>query len=286
MADLKIPPVSGARLERLERPLVTVVIPTYNRAKYLPRAIQSIQGQTEDQWNLLIIDDGSKDDTEKVVRPYLSDPRVRYVRLKKNRGVSYALKRALSLVGTKYFAQLDADDWYEPDTLEKCLETMEKAKRKVAVAYGNEKVWRARKNGKIILKKRKKKRKIKGKYDFITYHPMIYPRFYRTKALRKVGGWKTSVPYGGRFAEDRQILLKLIARYKFKWVNKTLYNRLKHNKNNSRSDNRKKYAKVTRCLYKRALKKWGNKYRPKFIWKHGRLKVGKLLRRFRTGNRR
>lgn len=286
MVDEKFPPESGVGLEHMKKPLVTVVIPTYNRAKYLPRAIQSILGQTMDQWNLLIIDDGSKDDTGKVIRPFLRNPRVRYVRMKKNRGVSYALKRALSLVDTKYFAQLDADDWYEPDTIEKCLKTMEKAKRKVAVVYGNEKVWRARKKGKLVFKKKKKKRKIKGKYDFITYHPMIYPRFYRTKALRKVGGWKTNVPFGGRFAEDRQILLKLTACYKFKWINKTLYNRLKHKKNNSRSDNRKKYAKVTRYLYKRALKKWGNKYQPKFIWKHGRLKVGKLLRKFRTDIRR
>lgn len=278
MADPKNPP-EGTGVKQPEKTLVTVVIPAYNRAKYLPRAIHSILGQTMGQWNLLIIDDGSKDDTENAVRPFLSDPRIRYVRLKKNRGVSHALKRALSLVKTKYFAQLDADDWYELDTLEKCLKTMEKAKRKVAVTYGNEKVWRARKNGKVAFKKKKKKRKIRGKYDFITYHPMIYPRFYRTKALRKVGGWKTNVPYGGRFAEDRQILLKLIARYKFKWINKTLYNRLKHNRNNSRSDNRKKYAKVTRFLYKRALKKWGNKYRPRFVWKHGRLKVGKLIKK-------
>lgn len=259
--------------------LVTVVIPTYNRAKFITRGINSILRQTTDRWKLLIVDDGSKDKTKSVVKPYLNDPRIRYVKRKKNRGVSSTLKHALSLVDTKYFSQLDADDWYEPDTLETCLKKMEKASRRVAIVYGNEKVWKAKKKRRLKFLEKKKKRHIRGKYDFITYHPMVYPRFYRTEALRKVGGWSTRVPQKGRFAEDRQILLKLAGRYKFKWINKTLYNRLNHKSNNSRIENRIKYAKVTKYLYKTALKRWGNKYKPKFIWKKGRLKVGRLIRR-------
>lgn len=258
--------------------LVTVVIPTYNRAKFLKRAIKSVKKQTTKKWKLLIIDDGSKDKTKKVVKHFLSDKRIRYVRMKKNRGVSAALKKALSLVKTKYFAQLDADDWYEKKTLNTCIKKMEKSSSKVAMVYGNEKIWEMRK-GKPRYKKTKKKRQLKGKYDFITYHPMVYPRFYRTKALRKVGGWRTNVPYGGRYAEDRQILLKLAGRYKFKWINQKLYNHLHHSSNNSRMDNNMKYAKVTRNLYKRALKKWGNKFKPIFKFKNGRLKVGKLKRK-------
>lgn len=261
-----------------ESPLVTVVIPTYNRAKYLVRGIRSILKQTTERWKLLIVDDGSKDRTKKAVRPFLSDLRITYVKLKKNRGVSYALNHALSLVDTKYFSQLDADDWYEPKTLEICLKKMEKSRDKVALVYGNDKVWRKRKS-KVVYSSKKRHRQIRGKYDFITFHPMIYPRFYRTEALRKVGGWSTKVPQKGRYAEDRQILLKLAGRYKFKWVNRTLYNRLKHKRNNSRIQNKDKYAKVTKYLYKRALKRWGNKYRPKFKWVGGRLKVGRLAKR-------
>src|SRR5690606_30739416 len=90
--------------------LVTVVIPTYNRAKFITRAIDSILKQTTPNWKLLIVDDGSKDKTKEVVECYLQDPRIRYVRLNKNKGVCYALNHALSLVDTKYFSQLDADD--------------------------------------------------------------------------------------------------------------------------------------------------------------------------------
>ncbi|MBO8170770.1 MAG: glycosyltransferase family 2 protein [Bacillaceae bacterium] len=269
-----------------EEPLVTVVIPTYNRARYLPNAIESVLNQTIDNWKLLIVDDASTDKTKKVVQRYLDDPRIEYVRLKKNKGVSHALKKALKMVDTKYFAQLDSDDWYEPKTLDVCIRKMEKAGHKVAMCYGNERLWKEKKKGKFKKKERKKKRQIKGKYDFITYHPMIYPRFYRTKCLKKVGGWSTSVPEKGRYAEDRQILLKLIKKYKFKYINQTLYNRLNHKKNNSRSKNAKKYARVTKYLYKKALKDWGNKYKPKFTWVSGRLKVGKLVKRKKKKKRR
>jgi glycosyltransferase involved in cell wall biosynthesis len=260
-------------------PLVTVVIPTYNRAKYIWRGIESVLNQTTERWKLLIVDDGSKDQTKAVVSRYASDPRVRYVKLRKNRGVCYTLNHALSLVDTKYFSQLDADDWYEPDTLAKCLKKMEEKGRKVAVVYGYDKVWKAKGNRRIKYLQTKKKRQIRGKYDFITFHSMIYPRFYRTEALRQVGGWSHKVPQGGRFAEDRQILLKLAGHYKFKVVRKTLYNRLHHSSNNSRIENRDKYASVTRYLYKKALKRWGNKYKPRFTWVRGRLKVGSLIKK-------
>lgn len=263
-----------------EEALVTVVIPTYNRARFLHRAIRSVMKQTMPRWKLLIVDDGSKDRTERVVSRYMrQDPRIRYVKLKKNRGVSYTLNYALKLVDTPYFSQLDADDWYEKDTLEICLKKMEAGGKRVAVVYGNEKVWKLKRGGKLKFLAKKKKRQIHGKYDFITYHKMIYPRFYRTEALRRVGGWSTRVPQGGRYAEDRQILLKLAGKYRFKAARKAIYNRLNHSKNNSRIENRGKYAKVTRYLYKNALKRWGNKFRPVFVWRRGRLKVGRLVRR-------
>lgn len=280
MNDNKRTEVEATNMDNnLVTPLVTVVIPTYNRAKFITRAIESILKQTITNWKLLIIDDGSKDKTKEVVERYLDDPRIRYVRLNKNKGVCYALNHALSLVDTKYFAQLDADDWYEKNTLQVCLKKMEQTNENTAVVYGHEKVWRLEKNGKIKFLKEKKKQQINSNYEFITYHPMIYPRFYRTNALRKVGGWSSNVPQKGRYAEDRQILLKLADEHKFRLINKILYNRLKHTSNNSRIENRKKYASVTRYLYEEALKRWGNHYKAEFKWVGGRLKVGRLIKK-------
>lgn len=258
-------------------PLVTVVIPTYNRGKHIKHAIRSVLNQTITDWKLLIIDDASTDKTEKVVRAYRSDKRIRYIKLKTNQGVSNALKEALKLVDTKYLAQLDSDDWYEPDTLEICLQNMEKSSEKVGMVYGNALVWKDKGNGKIKKTEKLKHRQITGKYDLITYQPMFYPRFYRMEALLKAGGWTTDVPYKGRYAEDRQILLKLIERYEIKWINKTLYNLLKHDSNNSSRKNRDKYARVTKYLYKKALKDWGDDYKPIFT-KKGWLRVKKLVK--------
>ena len=265
-------------IENQEPTLVTVVIPTYNRAQFLERGINSILQQTITQWKLLIVDDGSTDNTKDVVERYLIDSRIRYVQLQKNKGVSYALNYALSLVDTKYFSQLDADDWYERDTLEVCLQKMEESSLKTAVVYGNDKVWKlVDESIKYITVE--EKREIEGKYDYITYHPMFYPRFYRTEALHQVGGWSRDVPKKGRYAEDRQILLKLAGDYEFKFINQPLYNRLKHSSNNSRINNRKKYASVTRYLYKEALKRWGDEYEAEFTWVRGRLKVGRLIKK-------
>ena len=220
-----------------KKALVTVVIPTYNRAKHLRKSIRSVQRQTFKRWNLLIIDDGSTDRTRRVVKKFLSDPRIRYVRHSKNKGVSYSLNHALKLVKTKYFSQLDSDDWYQKNTLKKCIKKMRKAGPKVGMVYGHERVWKVNKKGKIISKKFKRKPTFKGKYDFITFRHMIYPRFYRTSALRRVNGWSTNVPNQGRYAEDRQILLKLAGHYRFKRMSKVLYNRLQHHSNNSRRSN-------------------------------------------------
>ena len=218
------------------------------------------------------------DNTKEVVKRYLDDPRIRYVKQKNNKGVCYTLNHALSLVDTKYFTQLDADDWYERDTLEVCLKKMEKSSKKTAVAYGNDKVWKLVGKGSVEYINEKEKRQIDGKYDFIPYHPMIYPRFYRTEALHQVGGWSREVPQKGRYAEDRKILLKLAGEYKFEFINQALYNRLKHSINNSRINNRKKYASVTRYLYEEALKRWGDEYEAEFKWVGGRLKVERLIK--------
>jgi len=60
------------------RPTVSVVIATYNQAEYLSQAIESVLGQTYENWELIIINDGSTDHTEQVVKPYIGHQKVRY----------------------------------------------------------------------------------------------------------------------------------------------------------------------------------------------------------------
>jgi glycosyltransferase involved in cell wall biosynthesis len=94
-------------------PLVSVMIPSYNAAKTLPLALASLLLQTYDNWECLLVDDGSADNTETVIRQ-LDDPRIRYTRFAKNRGRGVARQTALDQARGDYLCMLDADDWLYP----------------------------------------------------------------------------------------------------------------------------------------------------------------------------
>jgi glycosyltransferase involved in cell wall biosynthesis len=94
---------------------VTVLIPTYNRACYVGHAIQSVLRQTFRNLELLVLDDGSTDDTETVVRA-IRDPRLRYVRCP-HRGISATLNTGVREAQGRYIARLDSDDEWLPELL-------------------------------------------------------------------------------------------------------------------------------------------------------------------------
>ena len=95
-----------------ENPLFSIVLPTYNREKHLPRAICSVLAQKFTDFELLIIDDGSKDNTEKLVKKFADkDKRIRYIKNEKNSGVGYSLNKGLNLAKGKYITRLDSDDY-------------------------------------------------------------------------------------------------------------------------------------------------------------------------------
>lgn len=96
-------------------PLVSVVIPAYNCASYIVQAVESVLAQTYSQWEIIIVDDGSKDDTVSVLQPYSSH--IRYV-YQKNQGVSIARNHGIQLARGEFVAFLDADDYFLPDKLE------------------------------------------------------------------------------------------------------------------------------------------------------------------------
>ncbi len=96
-------------------PVFSVIIPTYNRASTLPRAIQSVLAQTFTQFELIVVDDGSTDDTAHVVQRF-ADPRIRYIH-QENRGRSAARNVGASASTGRYVTFLDSDDEALPDWL-------------------------------------------------------------------------------------------------------------------------------------------------------------------------
>ncbi|MBN1315743.1 MAG: glycosyltransferase family 2 protein [Anaerolineales bacterium] len=96
-------------------PLVSVIIPAYNRAEYVLQAIWSVLEQTHPRCELILVDDGSTDDTRLVLAPWMD--RIRYV-FQENQGLSAARNRGLSIVRGDFVAFLDADDFLLPDAFE------------------------------------------------------------------------------------------------------------------------------------------------------------------------
>jgi glycosyltransferase involved in cell wall biosynthesis len=102
--------------------LVSIILPTFNRAEFLPSALDSVFAQTHQRWELVVIDDGSTDDTQALLDTY-DDPRV--VRLRQeNRGVSAARNVGVAASSGPVIALLDSDDEWLPAKLEKQLAYM------------------------------------------------------------------------------------------------------------------------------------------------------------------
>lgn len=105
--------------------LVSVVMPTHNYAHYLGEAIDSLRSQTFSDWELVVVDDASDDDTGQVLDAYCDDRRIRVVRNDFRRGEARSRNRGIGLASGKYCAVADADDWLGRRRLEISVAAME-----------------------------------------------------------------------------------------------------------------------------------------------------------------
>ncbi|MFN2372998.1 MAG: glycosyltransferase family 2 protein, partial [Cyclonatronaceae bacterium] len=96
--------------------LVSIIVPMYNARTFVAETIKSVLNQTYTNWELILVDDGSTDDTAAVVKPYLTDPRIHY-HYQKNGGIGNARNNAIKHSTGFYIAPLDADDLWDPDKL-------------------------------------------------------------------------------------------------------------------------------------------------------------------------
>lgn len=107
-------------------PRVSVLMPAYNAGRYIAESVESVRGQTFEDWELVVIDDGSEDDTRSIVEAYAArDARVRYVR-RPNGGQAAARNTGLAAARGSLVAFLDADDLWLPEKLEAQIEVLER----------------------------------------------------------------------------------------------------------------------------------------------------------------
>jgi glycosyltransferase involved in cell wall biosynthesis len=118
----------------MSEPLVTIVIPTYNRGNYIARAIQCIQNQSVQDFEIVVVDDGSKDNTEDIVAKKAStDQRIRYLCHPVNQGAMAARNTGSRAAQGEWVAFLDSDDEWLTNSLE--IRLLDAEKRKVKVVH-------------------------------------------------------------------------------------------------------------------------------------------------------
>ena len=150
----------------MEQSLISIIIPVYNGEKYLRPCIDSILHQTYKHWELLLIDDGSKDTSGAICDEYASDPRISVVH-KENGGQASARNQGVAMAKGEYISFVDCDDWLETDMYERMVQTMHsqqaeiiicgyieeyKSRQKKVHADGEMKVYEASEALKLVLR--------------------------------------------------------------------------------------------------------------------------------------
>ena len=115
---------------------VSIIMPAYNCAKYISASIDSVLRQTNPNWELIIVDDYSSDETVEVVEDYsLHESRIFLIKLFENKGAGHARNTGIQHAKSRYIAFLDSDDIWHQDKLQKQLEFMKRNNAKFSCTY-------------------------------------------------------------------------------------------------------------------------------------------------------
>ena len=183
---------------------VSVVIVTHNREKLLISAVDSVLRQKFTDFELIIIDDASTDNTENVVKKYLSDSRVKYVKIPKASSISQVRNSAWPYVNGEYVAVLDSDDiWCDDSKLGKQFEFLESHPEVVLIGSG---AILINDEGQELNKVIKPMSDAEIKKDFLIKNPFFHSSvMYRFQEVKNLGGYDESIRYG----EDLDLWLRL-----------------------------------------------------------------------------
>ncbi len=206
-------------------PSITVILCTYNNADYIPWAIFSVMKQTQNHYQLIIIDDGSTDDTAERVEPFLADKRIKYVHNAVNQGKAACLNQALSHIQTEWFLELDADDWLPCSALSAILRQTNQTSDDTAMLYGNYYEWLERPYNQLLYRGSRTFSTEQDIEHLVHWGCPLAPRIYRTSMMMACGGWDLDTPGNGQLYEDFEMIMKLSSHYRLLHVPDFLYHR-------------------------------------------------------------
>jgi len=193
--------------------MVTVIIPTFNRAYCLAESIRSVLDQSFTDFELIVVDDGSTDNTPDVLRQFSG---IRPIRLEENRGVSFARNRGMVEARGEWIAFLDSDDLWEKEKLATQMKWVEENPHQHAV-YTDE-IWI--RNG-VRVNAMNKHRKYSGDI-FRHCLPLciVSPSsvILRAELLNEMGGFDEAMPV----CEDYDLWLRIARRFSFHWIDEKL----------------------------------------------------------------
>ncbi|SIR44433.1 Glycosyl transferase family 2 [Pontibacter lucknowensis] len=185
-------------------PKLTVLMPVYNAGKFLAAAVDSILQQTFREFEFIIIDDGSTDDSVAIIKSY-DDPRIRLYLNKDNIGITATLNKGIGLASTSLIARMDADDISYPDRLQVQYSYM-LANPDCALVSSMVRV--IGEDGRFIRQDKMRSEHVYYNLTFICwlYHPTV---MYRKEAVQEVG------LYTATYSEDFELFWQLTRKYSF-----------------------------------------------------------------------
>ena len=197
---------------------LSVIIPTYNRAYIISRAIQSVLQQTYQDFEILVVDDGSKDNTHEIMES-IRDERIKYIRHEINRGPAAARNTGIMAARGNYIAFLDSDDLWLPEKLERQMAAFANAPSQVGVVYVR--VLEVEGDSKTFIPPNHViKREGNLYYDLISKGNFVYPSaaLVRRDCLTKVGMLDEQL----YTSEDWDLWIRIAKYYHYKYVDELL----------------------------------------------------------------
>ncbi|MGE0709144.1 MAG: glycosyltransferase [Planctomycetota bacterium] len=193
----------------MSTPLVSVILPTCDRARVLPRAVRSVLRQTHERLELIVVDDGSSDETPEVLAALARDPRVRILRRERSQLAGNPVNpRNLGIEAARgeYLAFLDDDDTYRPRFLERLFSELE-ARPELALVYCDT-VFHRQEGGREVASVDRSvdfDRALLERVNYVNTTELLV----RAACAREVGGWDTHIKQGS----DRAFVLRVSERF-------------------------------------------------------------------------
>lgn len=189
---------------QIEKDRISVIMGVYNGGKHLKAAINSIIAQTYNNWEFVICDDASNDDTWEILKQYESDKRFVLFRHDKNMGLPCTLNHCINKANGEFIARMDGDDISYPERFEKQLDFLHHNKEFAFVSTSIE-IYDG-----IKVVRRVKMKEFPDKYDFLWNSPFIHAAtMFRREALEDINGYRVSEET--RRGQDYDLFMRLYA---------------------------------------------------------------------------